>query len=359
MNNNTTYHDERVRFVDFLYSGPLMMPRRYVFILTNRCNLSCAFCPQSKKKLADAMTATDWISLLDQLPEYATITITGGEPLLFPDFETVFNHIVERFPCNIITNGMLLDAEILNKLLKHDQLKVLSLSIDDIGNKCRGMQPGQWERLVENTRSLREVRDLLESNVIFDIKTVVLDENAASLAEIHRFCMEELKCDTHSFQYLKGSPFQHADSMVDFDAVTDVEQNRECYSSWEIICEQMELVRKYNQIAGTSCYSHPRIFDLNSAHRIDRQNAALFNQEQLAINAFNHCKAPWESVHVNADGMLFPCLSVGMGDVRKQSLKSIVFSDKFESFRLNLRKKGLFPACRRCGYLQVTQEGPK
>jgi len=357
VNKNTDFHEERTKFVDSMYSGTLMMPRRYVFVLTNRCNLACNFCPQSKIKLTNAMTAADWISLLDQLPDYATVTITGGEPLLFPDFETVFTHIVERFPCNIITNGMLLNAEILKRLLKHNQLKVLSLSIDDIGNKCRGMLSGQWERLIENTKSLREVRASLESNVIFDVKTVVLDENAASLAEIHKFCMEVLKCDTHCFQFLKGSPFQHADSMIELGSVLDPEQSRECYTSWDTICDQMERVRKYNQAAGRACYCHPKIFDLNAAHPINRQNSEIYNQEQLDINAFKHCKAPWESVHINADGMLFPCLSVGMGDVRQQSLESIIFSDKFGLFRSNLRSHGLFPACRRCGYLQLSQEG--
>lgn len=357
MNKNTDFHDERARFVDSLYRGPLMMPRRYVFVLTNRCNLACGFCPQSKTRLPDAMTAADWISLLDQLPEYATVTITGGEPLLFPDFEAVFTHITNRFPCNIISNGLLLNTDRLHMLLKQPRLKVLSLSIDDIGNTCRGMQPGQWEQLVENTRAIREVRASLESRVVFDVKTVVLDENAASLAEIHKFCIEELKCDTHCFQFLKGSPFQHADSMVEFGAVLDSEQNRECYTAWDMICDQMEQVRRYNQSTGATCYCHPKIFDVNATHPINRQSAASYNQEQLDIHAFNHCKAPWESVHINADGMLFPCLSVGMGDVRKQSLESIIFSDAFELFRSNLRNQGLFPACRRCGYLQLSREG--
>lgn len=356
MNKNTDFHEERTRFVDSMYSGPLMMPRRYVFVLTNRCNLSCDFCPQSKMKLNNAMTAADWISLLDQLPDYATVTITGGEPLLFQDFELVFTQIVNRFPCNIISNGLLLNSEILNKLFIHSRLKVLSLSIDDIGNKCRGMQPGQWKQLLENTRILRDVRASLGSSALFDVKTVVLDENAASLAEIHKFCMEELKCDTHCFQFLKGSPFQHADSMIELGSVLDSEQNRECYINWNTICDQMEQVRKYNLLAGKSCFCHPKIFDLNAAYPINRQNAEIYNQERLDINAFKHCKAPWESVHINSDGMLFPCLSVGMGDVREQSLESIVFSDKFDLFRTTLRNHGLFPACRRCGYLQLSQE---
>ena len=31
-------------------------------------------------------------------------------------------------------------------------------------------------------------------------------------------CVEEL-CDTHAFQFLKGSPIQHSDIMFDFDKI--------------------------------------------------------------------------------------------------------------------------------------------
>jgi len=358
MSNNTKFHEERAEFVELLHRTPHMLPRRYVFVLTNRCNLSCDFCPQSRTRLARAMSASDWISLLDQLPEYAAITITGGEPLLFKGFAEVFSRIAERFNCNIITNGTLLTENIANSLLKHDRLKVLSISIDDIGNTCRGMKTAQWEELLENIRILKRVRANLNSQTIIDVKTVVLDENSASLADIHAFCMEVLGCDTHCFQFLKGSPYQHADTMVDVAALHDGSAGIGCYSAWDMICDQMETIRKYNLKNGTSCYCHPKIFDLNAKIPVNRGKVALFNQERLDNGAFKHCRAPWESVHINADGILFPCLSIGMGDIREQPLTSIIFSEKFDAFRAHLLNNRLYPACRRCGYLQFAEEVP-
>ena len=48
---------------------------------------------------------------------------------------------------------------------------------------------------------------------------MVLDENAKDLLKIHKYCVEELQCDTHAFQFLKGSPIQHSDIMFDFDKI--------------------------------------------------------------------------------------------------------------------------------------------
>ena len=63
-----------------------LMPRRYVFVLTNLCNLACTFCFQERKKQKGAMTKDDWIKLTEQLPKYARVTLTGGEPIVFKGF---------------------------------------------------------------------------------------------------------------------------------------------------------------------------------------------------------------------------------------------------------------------------------
>ena len=83
-----------------------MLPHRYVYLLTNRCNLACDFCFQDTSKPEITMTAEDWINVTDQLPPNSRVTLTGGEPLLFPEFEKVFKYVAERFECNMITNGI-------------------------------------------------------------------------------------------------------------------------------------------------------------------------------------------------------------------------------------------------------------
>ena len=59
----------------------------------------------------------------------------------------------------------------------------------------------------------------LNSDCILDAKTVVLDKNAHELFDTHIYCMEDLQCDTHSYQFLKGSPILGCDYMYQFDDI--------------------------------------------------------------------------------------------------------------------------------------------
>ena len=62
-------------------------------------------------------------------------------------------------------------------------------------------------------------KELNNSECILDSKTVILDENASELLDIHKYCVEDLQCDTHAFQFLKGSPIQHSDLMFKLEKI--------------------------------------------------------------------------------------------------------------------------------------------
>ena len=49
----------------------------------------------------------------------------------------------------------------------------------------------------------KKKKELGHPKCILDAKTCVLDENAEDLLDIHKYCMEDLNCDTHSYQFLK------------------------------------------------------------------------------------------------------------------------------------------------------------
>ena len=77
------------------------------------------------------MTGDDWIKLTNELPDGSRVTLTGGEPVVFKDFKRVFDHVAKKFECNMITNGILLNEELIDFLLTYKKFKVLSISIDN------------------------------------------------------------------------------------------------------------------------------------------------------------------------------------------------------------------------------------
>lgn len=346
------FHNKHEAFTEEAFNTPGMLPDRYVFVLTNLCNLKCGFCYQKKNPKKDAMNAEEWINLAKQLPSYARVTFTGGEPFVFPSFKDVFSYVAERFNCNIISNGILLTEEKIDYILSFPNFKVLSLSIDDVGNTIRGVTPAQWGHLKKMMKYFAEKRDAINPDCILDVKTLVLDENAEDIFKIYKYFVEELNVDTHVFQFLKGSSIQHADSMFEFKDLLKKSPSS-IYKKFDIIKEQLELVRQYNVRKGKVSFIHPKVDSLVSEKTLS--NIDLLNNPDHVKEWYLPCKFPWSSVHINCDGTLFPCLAVSMGNVKKSPLSDIINSEEFYEFRELIRREGTIAACNRCGWLRPNQ----
>jgi len=106
-----------------------------------RCNLACAYCNEyddvSKPVPIETMQER-----LDSLARLGTtcITISGGEPLLHPDLDTIIAHIRKHgMLAGMITNGYLLTAERIKRLnragLDHLQISIDNVIPDEVSKK--------------------------------------------------------------------------------------------------------------------------------------------------------------------------------------------------------------------------------
>ena len=43
------------------------------------------------------MTTENWLTVLDQIPKNSRVTLTGGDPFMFKDFETIFSNTKKCF----------------------------------------------------------------------------------------------------------------------------------------------------------------------------------------------------------------------------------------------------------------------
>ncbi len=350
------YHD---KLIDYLYKAKkenLLYPKRYCYVLTNLCNLACTFCFQDRKKQNGAMEAEDWIKLTNQLPDGSRVTLTGGEPIVLKGFEKVFDKVAKKFECNMITNGLLLSKELIDFMLGYKNFKVLSISIDNEKNTIRrsaNLQEKKWDEKWDHVEKMmlyfQEAKKRLgRQDCILDSKTVVLDENAKDLLRIHKYCVEDLKCDTHAFQFLKGSPIQHSDIMFKFEKIFE-KSTAPVYKNWEHIIDQLNKIRKYNIENNKTGFLHPAAASIiDDSQKI---NINWLNNSKHDKKLFKPCAAPWGSAHINVDGTLFPCLAVDMGNVR-EGLENVIKGEKFEKFRSLIKKEGTVEACNRCGWLQ-------
>lgn len=152
------------------------------FELTNACNLTCRHCASScSPKNADFLEVEDIEKVLDSAQNaYGTsftVALTGGEPMLHPEFFKVTEILSKReLPWGMTTNASLIgprEAELLHK----NHIGSLSVSLDGLEKthdyfRC---SKGNFEKTIEGILNLRQVP------VILQVTTVVHKKNLPEL----------------------------------------------------------------------------------------------------------------------------------------------------------------------------------
>ena len=349
------YYNRQSDYAKLAFKKENLMPRRYVLVLTNLCNLKCTFCFQERKKRADRMSTEDWLKLIDQIPKNSRITLTGGDPFMFKDFEIIFSKANKIAETNMITNGLLLSNQKIEKLVNEKNFKVLAVSIDTIGNVNRDVTKPQWEKLLQQLKRFVTLREKNNQKTALDIKTVILEENIDDLFEIHKFATETLKADTHSFMLLKGAEIQHSDLMFDFEQI-DKETEAYQYKKFDNLVDQLNLIKEYDYKNDYKSYLHPNLLDFNDQKNFKKEDLIYLNNKKHDPKHFSTCYAPWGCVYVNVDGNLFPCMAVAMGNVKTTKLSEIIFSNEFKKFKNIIKQRGTINGCNRCGYLKPKEK---
>jgi radical SAM protein with 4Fe4S-binding SPASM domain len=144
--------------------------------LTVNCNLRCFYCyreaqpyPQEQR-----LTTDELYSILATLRNHGleSLELTGGEPMLHPDFDSILQFCGNSFPLvAILTNGTLLTEQRINAMLPFRQKMVVSISLDgstsDLHDQRRGMA-GAFTRTTQGIRRLSEQGFLTRVTMVVD-----------------------------------------------------------------------------------------------------------------------------------------------------------------------------------------------
>lgn len=175
-------------------------PLRYLFWeCTLRCNLACRHCGSDCRKdmQQQDMPADDFLKAIDSItphvdPNKVMIVVTGGEPLLHKELEYCGKELYKRgYPWGMVTNGMAMTQEKLNRLLDSG-LRAVTVSLDgfkDVHNMVRG-NPRSYDNAIKAIDMLIALGDEIE----FDVVTCVNPETYEHLDELKEFLIaKELK----------------------------------------------------------------------------------------------------------------------------------------------------------------------
>ena len=165
--------------------------------ITNLCNLHCKHCYQedfSKKYDLDwgglKKISNNILGTLNQWNQTATIHLTGGEPLLkqelFPLLKDLDQSpVVEEL--GIITNGLLFNQDVIQRLSKFSKLKKIKISLDGSDEETNDSirQEDTFNRVIKNI-SLIKKKSSFEIILMF----TVMRRNFRSLSAFFKLSQE-------------------------------------------------------------------------------------------------------------------------------------------------------------------------
>jgi len=165
--------------------------------ITNLCNLRCKHCYQDDfsgskdldwsglKKVSD-----NTLTAVNQWDKTACIHLTGGEPLLKPELLILLNDLDQASTVEelgIITNGLLIDREIMKRLSDFSKLKKMKISLDgaDAETNDSVRSKGTFEKVIQNLSYIQEVGRF---EVLFMF--TAMRRNFRGLPSLFRLCQD-------------------------------------------------------------------------------------------------------------------------------------------------------------------------
>jgi len=169
-------------------------------LTTTGCNAKCPYCYEHGvvHKMMTIETAgytADF--LLSELKVGDTLRIEwfGGEPLLnIPVIDYISNTITKRkgaavdFASNVVTNGYLINENVVEKMKSEWNVRQVQITLDGIGEdyeRVKGFKRGGFEHVIDN------IKLLCDNNIKVDIRINFDSRNLQQVEDILRFLSQQ------------------------------------------------------------------------------------------------------------------------------------------------------------------------
>lgn len=275
--------------------------------ITNRCNLSCSFCPKTKRTLK-RNSKEDFLHIIEVVKMYTDHVYLHllGEPTLHPELKTYLAICEEHgLKVNLTTNGTLL-SKVKDILIEAPTLRQVNISLHSF----------------EANESFVEMNQYIESVLSFV-------EEATKKSNI--ICSLRLwNMDT---EHLKAQNDLNTDILSLIEARLGVEFNIE-----EALAQKDGIKLKKNVY-------------LNKAEKFEWPNQ---DREIIAEDAF--CYGLRDQIGILVDGTVVPCCldgegHIALGNIFEMPLEQILESPRsrklYEGFS---NRRAVESLCKRCGY---------
>lgn len=319
---------------DWLYhrASQKRIPLSGTFELSPVCNFSCRMCYVRKtQKEVDSsvrgiLSLEDWRRIAREARDAGMLylLLTGGEPLLWPDFWTLYEELVDMgFLVSINTNGSLIDEAAVARFRKRPPQKI-SITLYGSGNETYRQLCGIDGVFTKVDWAIRSLRD---AGIEVKLNCSLTPDNVADLPWLTEYAKRnELYLSVVTYMF---PPIRRAPDMVG--------RNRR-FTPEEAALWQLEALR----------------LDRGEAHfqwHLNRMRAGSMEPLGLdegcedPVDGKIRCRAGTASCWITWDGWLTPC---GMMPEPKIDLKRQGFADAWSMLVETAEALQLSGVCDKC-----------
>ena len=345
-----------------IHDGYSHYPETVDLFLTYRCNLRCKMCGQwgpsgtsremSAKELKDELSLEEIYKIINDIKTFKpNVTLFGGEPLLYSNWEKVVSRIKEEgMRCNMITNGILLEKHA-NSIINLGTDEII-FSLDgprEVHDEVRGAK-GTFDRAFKGLKLIRDIKKKSGLNKpVVNISSTIFETNYKRLDELISIA-EELMASTITFHHLiflskemynhhnkifKGYYGMVCNDWKGFvrDSLPDIDV--------ELLIRKKEEIEKRDSKVKIAFYP-------NFTNEEIRRYYTEFDFTSSSYG--KRCISPWMVSYIFPDGTVRPCQSLNFspGNVRDEPFRKIWNNEKYMRFRKITKKEKRYPACTRC-----------
>lgn len=305
--------------------------------ITNRCNLRCIHCYDDSTQFKDmsmeefTIAVTKVLETAENWGRYTVIWLTGGEPLVHPDFWKFIDFLQKKkdtgshLSVYVLTNGTLVNEECVRQLESYSVLTDVQVSLDgtskSVHEAIRGK--GTYEK------TMKALKRLVSSRLTTHIHMVVTKKN---LNEAYTLPDLGLELGVNILTITRLVPTGRGKAMQNLMITPD-----ETQTLYRALNEKQDEFEEENlniEIARCRC-DWPVLFYKNPT------------KKELARNG-GHCIVGTTTFAVLEDGTVLPCrrLPIPIGNIFEQDLREIFDHPLLWQFR---RKHTLMKGkCRNC-----------
>ncbi len=297
------------------------------FELTRKCNFNCKMCYVhcTDTSKDEELTTEEWLKIADDAKKEGLLflLLTGGEPLLRPDFSQLYTAFAKMgFMLSINTNGSMFTEEIFSLFESYPPSRVnISLyggSDDTYESLCENKK---FDVVVGNIRRLKKMHIPVRLNCVFNRYNVADTEKIYQIAD-------ELEVIVKPTSYMYPSLRAKGETGGNEARLTAEDAAKNTLLCRKLTFSEAQLREKAKEMMSL----YPPECDP------DAEGEGM------------RCRAGRSSFWVTYDGRMMPC---GMMTEPTVSLKAMSFSDAWQLIRTETAKIRLPKECQSCSHKSV------